>query len=170
MKKAIKLFTVLLVAFTILFCSCTSSIERKAKKEMKRKMTKVAKIPKSVKITNLNTVYVDDSLCILHYDFEGKNSYGVPVKNKEEFVYWISDDGIFAYYNDIDEGKSVLELAKDRYQENEPYLKQEILDSKEKTEEYKKLCLEVEAHFNCLINGYEVGKQDDDSDYDMSNW
>lgn len=175
MKKTIKLFTVLSVAFTILFCSCTSSIERKAKKEMKRKMTEVAKIPESVKITNLNTVYVDDSLCVLHYDFAGKNSYGAVVKNREEFIYLVDEDGSFAYYHDIDDNESVLEKAKETYQESLPKMTEErykeLLVDEKKREEFKRACIKLEVSIKCLVYGYEVGKKNEsDSEYNIKNW
>ena len=134
-------------------------------------MTEIAKIPKSVKISNVKTVFVEDSLCILHYDFEGKNSYGVPVKNKEEFVYLIGEDGTLAYYHDIDENESVLESAKESYQEDVPRIKEEILNDEKKREEHKRLYVRIEAQIKCLLYGYKVGKKDDsDSEYNISNW
>ena len=142
---------------------------------MKRKMTEVAKIPESVKITNLKTVYVEDSLCILHYDFAGKNSYGAVVKNREEFVYLVGEDGSFAYYHDIDNNESVLEKAKETYQESLPKMKEErfkeLMADEKKKEEFKRACLKLEASIKCLVYGYEVGKNyETDSEYNIKNW
>ncbi|MCR5645315.1 MAG: hypothetical protein K6F96_02835 [Bacteroidales bacterium] len=168
-----KKFLLVLIVVSFVVSGCTSSIERKASKEMKRKMTEVAKIPESVKITNVKTAYVDDSLCILHYDFAGKNSYGAVVKNRYEFVYLIHDDygvgSVLAYYHDLEDDKSVIELAKEDFKENELRFSEELKDKK-KREENKKLCLKQEAYLQCWLNGYEVGEKDNDSEYDISNW
>ena len=52
----------------------------------------VTKDPSSVKLSNMETVFNDDSLCIIHVDLSVKNGIGVDVKRRYEYIF-ISSNG-----------------------------------------------------------------------------
>ena len=68
----------------LVLCSCSqkSKLESMAKDQMEKTFKEIAKDPESVKLTNSEIVYSDDSLCIIHVDFSAKNGLGNEVKNR----------------------------------------------------------------------------------------
>ena len=73
MKKVI-FVTCLFVA--MLISSCSNGLESAAKEQMEKTMKELAKDPSSVQISNVETKFNNDSICILHFKFSGKNGFG----------------------------------------------------------------------------------------------
>ena len=65
------LSVMMLVAMMSLMTSCSESakLEKAAKEQMETTFKEMARDPSSVQLSNIETVYSDDSLCILHCDF-----------------------------------------------------------------------------------------------------
>ena len=63
----------LVVVLAVTSCSRSAKFEKVAKTQMEATFKEVAKDPSSVVVSNIQTVYSDDSLCILHSDFTAKN-------------------------------------------------------------------------------------------------
>ncbi len=82
----IKLLLIALVTLSLISCG-DEKIEREAKKAMETHFKEVAKVPNSVKLSNVDVMFSNDSLCIIHVDFTAKNTYGVDVTNREEYIY-----------------------------------------------------------------------------------
>lgn len=64
-----KLF--LLIIASLALVSCSSGLESKAKKQMKKTILEMAKNPESVKIDNVKTIINNDSLCVLSFNARG---------------------------------------------------------------------------------------------------
>lgn len=59
---------------------------------MEALVKELAKNPESVKIENVNAIYENDSLSILHFDFTAKNGLGMESTDKMEYIYLIQGD------------------------------------------------------------------------------
>ncbi|MBR8760359.1 hypothetical protein IX308_000471 [Porphyromonas levii] len=92
MRKIMYFSTLLLVCCLVVACSQSSKLESAAKKQMEATFKEMAKDPSSVKLSNMETVFSDDSLCIIHVDFSAKNGLGTEVKDRCEYIY-ISSNG-----------------------------------------------------------------------------
>lgn len=91
MKKTSFIFTAL-IALLMVGCSQSSKTSSESLSSMEALVKELALNPESVKIENINTVYGNDSLSILHFDFSGKNGFGVETRNKMEYVYLLQGD------------------------------------------------------------------------------
>jgi biopolymer transport protein ExbD len=152
---------VILFAIVAMAASCTSSssLEKKAKKEMKKQMTKVAKDPKSVKIDNVETVYLDDSICILNYDFSANNSLKQRVTTQWEFIYQIESDGdeTACCTELVGDVQSVLTQAKKQYHNTrEAWISEYPNDM-----DFRKRCLSFQILIRKLNEGYYVVGRND---------
>lgn len=56
---------------------------------MEALVKELAKNPESVKIENVNAIYQNDSLSILHFDFTAKNGLGMESTDKMEYIFLI---------------------------------------------------------------------------------
>lgn len=74
-------------AFIIIGCSKSAKTASEAQSSMEALLKELAHDPESVKVVNLRTAYSNDSLSILHFDFTGKNAFGMNVTNKWEYIY-----------------------------------------------------------------------------------
>lgn len=97
MKKIIFILSLVLVLL-----SCSSEMENKAKDQMEKTIKEIAKNPESIKLSNIETVYCDDSICILHFNMIAQNGFGGYSNNKEEYI-------LFKDYNDDDSTKAIYE-------------------------------------------------------------
>lgn len=91
MKKLSFLFLAL-IAVLIVGCSQSSKTSSDARTSMEALLKELARNPESVKIENVNTVYGNDSLSILHFDFTAKNGLGMENTSKMEYIYLVQGD------------------------------------------------------------------------------
>ncbi len=153
-----------------LFCSCTSSIERDAKSQMELTMKELAKDPSSVKISDVKTMFSNDSLCILHFRCSAKNGFGAMRACLYEYVYFIRNQSSnnekrlesVINLDDKDE-KSVLEQAHDNY--NEKFLESDSISSL-KDEDRKAWHIRLASEMHMIFGGRVVGEDR----YDIENW
>ena len=68
MKKLNVFGAIVLIVLALCSCSQKSKLESMAKEQMEKTFKEMAKVPESVKLSNLETVYSDDSLCIIHVE------------------------------------------------------------------------------------------------------
>ena len=96
MKRLSKfVFFSLVASFALLSCSDPGSrIEKAAIAQVQATLTEIANDPSSVKIDNILTKYLDDSLCILQLNWTAKNGLGHEVTDQVEY-YYIGADGKF---------------------------------------------------------------------------
>ena len=52
-------------------------------------MKELAKDPSSIQISNVETKFNNDSICILHFKFSGKNGFGGVSSSEIEYIYLI---------------------------------------------------------------------------------
>lgn len=84
--KYFKLFFILFISIFLSSCFKSSKLKSEAKKQMEITFKEIATDPSSVKLTNEEVVYNDDSLCIIHVDYAGKNGLGAEINSKYEYV------------------------------------------------------------------------------------
>ena len=145
------------------FYGCSSGIEGEAKKQMEETMKELAKDPSSIQISNVETKCNNDSICILHFKFSGKNGFGGVSSSEIEYIYLIhTRDGNKTKWEAVrklDDKKSVLSQAKEDYQEK----KWETDKNKNLSDEDKKAWyIHFVADLDMIFNGREIDSKDDD--------
>lgn len=83
---------VILAVLILTACSQSQKTSSEARTSMEALVKELAKNPESVKIDNVNAVYQNDSLSILHFDFTAKNGLGMESTDKMEYIYLIQGD------------------------------------------------------------------------------
>lgn len=83
---------VILAVLILAACSQSQKTSSEARTSMEALVKELAKNPESVKIDNVNAVYQNDSLSILHFDFTAKNGLGMESTDKMEYIYLIQGD------------------------------------------------------------------------------
>ena len=111
-------YVILSLALLVL-CSC-NSFEDEAKDQMKKTMKELAKKPTTFDISNINTLYVCDSLCILQFTTHCQNGLGEWIDKKYEYAYYCTseEDGSRKYrefLTDLDEKSSPYEKSVEMY-------------------------------------------------------
>ncbi len=168
-----KIKFVMCLFIAILISSCSKGLESAAKEQMEKTMKELAKDPSSVQISNVQTMFSNDSICILHFKFSGKNGFGGVSSDEMEYIY------ITYHLKDekttketafkLDETESILEKARDSYRED----KWKISDNekfKDMSDEDKKAWyIHFEAKMYMFFNAREVGKTKP-SKYDVDKW
>ena len=161
---------IVLVMMVMALCGCTNSVERDAKKQMEVTMKELAKDPSSVKISDVKTMFSNDSLCILHFKFSAKNGFGAMRTTLYEYVYLVHNrfsDSEKRRESVIDladkKEKSVLENAHSNY--NEKFLETDSISSL-KDEDRKAWHIYMAANMHMIFGGRTVGKDK----YDIDNW
>ena len=76
---------------SILLTACSNGVEKDAKQQMEQTMKELAKDPSSVQISDVKTMFANDSLCILHFKFSAKNGFGAMRTSLYEYVYLVHD-------------------------------------------------------------------------------
>lgn len=114
MRQYVILFLALLV-----LCSC-NSFEDEAKDQMEKTMKELAKNPDTYQISNIKTLFVCDSLCILQFTTHGQNSFGGWNSSRLEYAYYYTseEDGSRKYHEfltDLDEKSSPYEKSVEMY-------------------------------------------------------
>ena len=96
MKISTALFA--LASTTIIIVSSCSSptakLDKAAIAQVQATLTELAKHPESVKFDDIQTKYLDDSLCILQLNWTAKNGFGNDITDKMEY-YYIGSNGKF---------------------------------------------------------------------------
>ena len=67
-------------------CS-TKDIEQEANEQLKATMRELAHRPDDATLVNVHTVYKSDSLCIIQFNFNGKNALGMELSIPMEYIY-----------------------------------------------------------------------------------
>ena len=157
MKKSS--FIIILLTVVTLLVSCTSTnqtLEKKAEKEMMRKMSTITQKPQLLKINNVETVYLEDSICILNYDISTNNSD----YKKWEFVYKIQSDGNeIAFYTELnDDVESILTFTKKSYYKmrDDGLIPEKVSDM-----DYRKWLLSFQVLLRQIDVGFYIVGEDD---------
>lgn len=120
MKKTYLFLTMMMsMAFLSLMTSCSKSakLEKAAKEQMEATFKEMARDPSSVILSNIETVYSDDSLCIIHCDFSAKNGLGAEVKDKCEYIFIRSEGKNYESYMEINNDDCIF-VSKEKYEKN----------------------------------------------------
>lgn len=96
-------------------CSKSAKLEKAAKEQMEATFKEMARDPSSVSLSNIETVYSDDSLCILHCDFSAKNGLGAEVKDKCEYIFISSNGKNYESYMEINKNKEGVFVNPEKY-------------------------------------------------------
>lgn len=99
MKKLV--YLLFLICTLCVSCSQSQKVSKEATKAMELTIRDLAKNPENVKITNINTVYANDSLCILHFDFTGKNGLGNETTDKMEYLYIVNEGKKYEAFHEL---------------------------------------------------------------------
>jgi len=112
-----KTSVILSIAAALLAVSCdqTSQFEKDARAQLETTFKTIAVDPESVEISNIETKYLDDSLCIIHFDFTGKNALGNPLTNREEYIYIESCGKCYEALQNISADDNVVFLSEEKY-------------------------------------------------------
>lgn len=119
MKTLKILSTTMLATMVILLvtsCSQSAKLEKAAKEQMEATFTELARDPSSVQLSNIETVYSDDSLCILHCDFSAKNGLGAEVKDKCEYIFISSNGKYYESYMEINKNEEGVFVSQEKYE------------------------------------------------------
>lgn len=85
----------LLLASALLMVSC-GGIESEAKKQLRESLRHEAVVPESVKISDEEVVFKNDSLCVIDFVVR-QTKEGGPVKENKEYMYARLYDGTYEY-------------------------------------------------------------------------
>ena len=165
---------VLLSLLCLLFlASCSNGFENEAKKHMEKTVKELAKDPSSIQISNVETVFSNDSVCILHFKSSGKNGFGGVASTNFEYAYVKgpspdkdNEKAIFEVLLDLEDKTSILADAKKSYQNKE--LEPEFVKGKDE-DTRKAWHIYMNTMMNVIVHGREVK---DESSYkeDIKNW
>lgn len=146
---------------------CSSGLESEAKKQMEKTMKELAIDPSSFQISNVETKFNNDSICIIHFKSSGKNGFGGVSSSEIEYIYLIHTSlGVKTKWESVrklDNKKSILSQAKEDYREK----KWESDKNKNLSDEDKKAWyIHLVADLDMIVNGREIDSRDDD----VENW
>lgn len=130
----------------------SSKLEELAKNTYATSLNKLIDGNDNFKVENVKTVFLNDSLCILHMDIISKNKLGVEITDKTEYLFF-SRNG--RYY------ESFHNLKNDSI-----YVSQQTLKKIKEGTIYENLSYEDAIAYRCVLqinhNGREVGNYDSD--------
>ena len=72
-------------------CNSSQKLEKEAMEQMQLTMKELAKDPTSMVLSDIHNVYQFDSLCILHFNFKGKNGLGFETTELMEYLYYVEN-------------------------------------------------------------------------------
>lgn len=158
------LFSLLLAVIAVGVMSC-SSIESKAKKQLRQTIEEVMKNPDTFKMKNEKVLISDDSLFVMTFNGIGENSYGGHTNQKYEYIYLkneTEDKGIeyMEYLGDANDKTSVSEMYK-KYTKHEADISEmhliEVLMKEGKTEEEAIIMQTyMTALIKCIMSGRTI--------------
>ena len=76
----------------------------------------------------METVYSDDSLCIIHVDFSAKNGFGNEVKDRYEYIYISSNGKNYESYQEISKEEDGIFVSQEKYNKEKKGTIYEALD------------------------------------------
>lgn len=144
MKKNVVFFLSLLA---LLMMSCNNRAKKlsdEAKEAVGQMFHEIAKDPTSVQLSNMNTVFSSDSLCILHFYLKAKNGLGIESSSKMEYVYMASGEEKFEAYQQLD--------ADSIYQDDATY------EKTKKGEIYEELSYEDAMYYRAALLANSIGR------------
>lgn len=121
MKQIKVLGKLMLATMMVLFmasCSESAKLEKAAKEQMEATFKEMARDPSSVKLSNIETIYSDDSLCVLHCDFSAKNGLGAEVKDKCEYLFIRSNGKNYESYMELNKKEEGVFVSKEKYEKD----------------------------------------------------
>lgn len=135
------------------FASCQSSkLKSAAQKQMEATLKEFAKDPSSLKLSNIEVVYSDDSLCIIHADCTSKNGLGNEITSQIEYVMLSQDDKNYEACQQISSSEEAIYQPKETFEKNK------------KGQIYEKLSYESALYYLATIfvntQGREAGIKD----------
>ena len=107
-----------ILSILMLFLIACSSIEKEAKKQMEITFKEIAKDPSSVKLTNINIAFSNDSLCIIHVDCSAKNGIGTEIKITCEYIFNKSNKKSYESYQEINNDNEYIFIDSKQYNKN----------------------------------------------------
>ena len=128
MRKLNLITAIVLCVLALCSCSQKSKLESMAKDQMEKTFKEMAKDPESVKLSNLETVYSDDSLCIIHVDFAAKNGLGNEIKDRCEYIFISSNGKNYESYQESAKEEDGLFVSQDKYNKEKKGTIYETLD------------------------------------------
>lgn len=155
MKKLRVLSAIVLFVLALCSCSQKSKLESMAKNQMEKTFKEMAKNPESVKLSNLETVYSDDSLCIIHVDFTAKNGLGNDRKDRCEYIFISSNGKNYESYQEIAKEEDGIFVPVEKYNKVKKGTIYETLDYEPG--------IRYLAAIRVNENGREVGDSDGES-------
>lgn len=117
MKRICLIFVILTSICTLFSCTQRSKLEAAAKEQMEATYKELAKDPSSVKLSNIKTVFCNDSLCIIHVDFSAKNGLGVEVKDRWEYIFIKSEGKFYEASQEISNEDDGVFVTKEKYEQ-----------------------------------------------------
>ena len=147
-----------LLLLSIVIASCQSSrLKSEAQKQMELTMKEFAKDPSSMKLSNEEVVYSDDSLCIIHYDYSGKNGFGNEITSKMEYVMLRHADKTYEAFRELTSNDEAVYRTKENFEKNR------------KGQIYEKLSYESALYYFAAVfvntQGREAGVKDGEAFY-----
>lgn len=148
-----KITIIYLSFFSFILLSCVNKakeLNEEAEKSISQLFQEIAKDPSSVHISNVNTVFSSDSLCILHFDLKAKNGLGIEITNRMEYVYLTSRDKKYEAYQAISPDSI--------------YQNKKTFDKKKIGKIYENLPYEDAIYYRAAILANNVGRVAGDKD------
>jgi hypothetical protein len=114
-----KISTFLALSFAVLFiffscCNPSSKIEKAAQAQVQATLTELAKDPSSVKFDNIQTKFLNDSLCILQMNWTAKNGLGHEITDHIEYYYIGSKGKFYEAYQEFS-GDGAIFCTEEQY-------------------------------------------------------
>lgn len=131
----------------LLLSSCSNKakeLQEEAQKAMPQLFYDIAKDPSSVKIANSNTVFSNDSLCIIHFNLTAKNGLGIENSTRMEYIFIQSGENKYEAYQALD--------ADSVYQDDKTFEKKRVGTI------YERLSYEDALYYRAAIAANNTGR------------
>ena len=106
MKKYLLLLSILFITS----CQQQKTFEDSVIEQMKMTVKELAKNPESVSFSNIETKFLNDSICVLHFTLRGQNSFGGYNASQREYIYTVNSEGVcYERLRNLKEDGSILD-------------------------------------------------------------
>ena len=146
MKKIFYFTIVMALGLAMTACSKASKLESKAYEQMELTIKEMAMDAKSVSFMDEETVYSDDSLCIIHANMKAKNGLGIEITQKLEYIYINSNGKNYESFSTLSQNNGV-------------YATKEDYDKNKKGEIYEKLPYEAGMRYLATLKVVDEGRE-----------